>query len=118
MGSSGPPLALTALTLLVCTAVAAVPPLLQERQPRIVPLRAAAGSPLWVVLDAKGRWHLNGESLPADALARRLARERGRRPVHLLPAAGLPVGKVRQSLGWLRRQAGSVVMLPLPQVRR
>jgi hypothetical protein len=118
MGSSGPPLALSALTLLVCGAVAAVPPLLQDRKPGVIPLRAAAGTPLWVVLDAQGRWHLNGEPLPAAALARLLAREGGRRPVHLLPAARLPIGEVRQSLGWLRRQAGAVVMLPLPQVRR
>ncbi len=118
MGSSGPPLALSALTLLLCTAVAALPPLLQERQPRPLALRHTAGPPLWVVRDPRGRWHLNGTPLPAAALARTLAQGHGRRPVHFLPAAGMPVGEVTQSLTWLRRQAGPVVLLPLPEVRR
>lgn len=118
MESSSPPLALSALTLLICGAVAGLPLLLQERKPRMVALQATAGSPLWVVRDLKGRWHLNGEPLPAPALARTLAQMHRRRPVHFLPAAGMPVAEVKQSLGWLRHQAGPVVMLPLPEVQR
>ena len=118
MGGSGPPLALCALTLLVCTAVAGLPALLLERQPRPLSQQAPAAAPLWVVRDLRGGWHLNGEPLPAPALARLLAQAQGQRPVHLLPAAGTPMAEVRQALQWLRRQAGPVVLLPLPEVRR
>jgi hypothetical protein len=109
---------LVAATLVVLTAVAALPALLLASsgpRPRNPPLVAGAGAPLLVVRSGGGRWFLNGQPIAHQALARVLRQQRGApSDVRLQASAQLTAGAVSSALAWLRRESGGAVILDLP----
>ena len=111
---------LVASTLVVLTAVAALPALLLAStapRPRNPPLGPEAGIPLQVVRSAKGRWFLNGQPIAEAALGRVLQQPRVAQATVRFQASGaLPVGDVSRAMDWLRRQSGRPVSLDLPVV--
>lgn len=106
---------LTASTLVVLLAVAALPSLLLQPEPRFRPESAAGpGEGLAVARSAQGRWILNGTPLAEQGLARLLqARPRGVAEVRFYPSTGLASGEVASSLAWLRQQTPQPVVLEL-----
>ena len=109
-------LASGAATLVVLTAVAALPALLlgaaEARRPAPGSL-AAAGPVLLVVRGSRERWFVNGQPMGQEALGR-LLRRSPNAEVRLRPAAPLAAAQVGASLAWLERQLGRPVPLELP----
>ena len=104
-----------ASTLVVLTAVTALPALLlgsgEARRPAPASL-AAAGPVLLVVLGSRGQWFVNGQPMGQEALGRLLQRSPAAE-VRLRPAAPLATAQVGAALGWLERQLGRPVALEL-----
>lgn len=117
-----------ALTLLLTTAVAALPALLASGQaPRTpatsrerLPAAGAPGAteatpPLLLARSGRGVWFLRGQPIAAAALARLLAdgttTGRSAGEVVLLAGADLSLAEVSASLQWLRRHSRRPVRL-------
>jgi hypothetical protein len=103
---------LTASTLAVLLAVAALPSLLLKPDPQFRAAPAGApGEGLALARSVRGTWILNGTPLAEPGLARLLqARPPGVEVVRFQPAEGLASGEVASSLAWLRQRT------PLPVV--
>ena len=104
---------LTASTLVVLLAVAALPSLVLRPDPRFRAEPAAApGEVLAIARSAEGRWILNGLPLAEQGLVRQLqARPGGVVAVRFLPSLGLASGEVAASLAWLRQRTPLPVLL-------
>lgn len=102
---------LVAITLLACTATAALPALLAGgREPRSAETQPpAAQSSLVVARSAAGHWFLNQQPIAESALA--LLLRDGEGEVRLVVSNGLSVSEVVQALAWLRRQGSRPVVL-------
>lgn len=111
-----------ALTLLLTTAVAALPALLASGQaPRTPTAAGAPGAteatpPLLLARSGRGVWFLRGQPIAAAALARLLADgpaagQPGGGEVVLLAGADLRLAEVSASLQWLRRHSRRPVRL-------
>ena len=113
---------LVAATLVVLTAVVALPVLLLASgapRPRNPPLAAVAAAPLLVVRSGSGRWFLNGQPIAEQALARVLRAQRSTASEVRLQASGaLSAAAVSSAMAWLRRQSGRAVVLDLPGAAR
>ena len=106
--------ALTAMTLLLCGAVAALP-LLRELEPRTRALPTSAVlERIWIVRSGGDRWYLAGRPISRSDLGRRLQRADRQARIHLLPSSSLTLGEVSQALAWLRLQGPAAVQLELP----
>lgn len=107
---------LAATTLLVLLAVAALPSLLLQPDPRFLPEPAAGpGDELALARSQQGTWILNGAPLAEQGLARLLqAQHRGAGGIRFQPSAGLTSGEVAASLAWLRRHTQLPVALASP----
>jgi hypothetical protein len=113
-----PMLSLTALTLLICGAVAGLPAIVRPSMLRSVPrsVPQASGSmdrELWVVQAPGERWFLNGAAISRDQLATRLRRSGSSDHIHHLPSAALSMAEIHRGMQWLR-QGGASVALELP----
>ncbi len=109
---------LVAVSLVVLTAVAALPALLlassppQSHNPAV---GGVAGAPLQLVRSGQGAWFLNGQPIAEPALGRLLRRQRGTATeLRFQPSARLQAAQVSMSLAWLRRESGRPVALELP----
>ena len=104
-----------ALTLVVTGAVAALPEVVAERQPRQRPFPSLpVDAELLRIVQAPGdRWYLNGAPIARSQLAERLGRGARRRQVRFLPSAALPMATVGASLRWLRHKTPGAVALEL-----
>lgn len=102
---------LVAITLLACTATAALPALLAGgREPRSAETQLpAAQSSLVVARSAGGHWFLNQQPIAESALA--LLLRDGEGEVRLVVSNALSVSEVVQALAWLRRQGSRPVVL-------
>jgi hypothetical protein len=109
-----PVLSLTALTLLICGAVAGLPTIVRPSMPRHQPVTTGAvDRELWVVQAPGERWYLNGVVTNPAQLAARL-RSAGRSGhIHVLPSTALSMAEIHHGMRWLR-QGGGVVALELP----
>jgi hypothetical protein len=105
---------LVGLTLVVCGAVAALPDLMSQRQPRsLPPVALSSGLPLWVVQAGDEHWFINGIPLDTVAMAQVLRHQTLADDIRFLPSAALSLGQVTSSLAWLRRQSPRPVALEL-----
>lgn len=111
---------LVMMVLLVCGAVAVMPVLLVQPNPRpSPPLRQGLQGPgLWLVENPKGQWFLNGDLLSRRDLAKHVQRQSRQQIIHYLPSDALQLEKVTTSLRWLRSLAPGSVVLELPPVSR
>jgi hypothetical protein len=108
-------LPLVGCTLLVCTATASLPVLLQsQQQPREVPPPSlqVAGERV-VVRSGNGRWYLNEQPIADARLARLLAEppKNGGGEVVLVVGRSLTLAEVSESLAWLRAVSPQTVRL-------
>ena len=105
---------LVGLTLVVGGAIAALPDLMQQRQPRsLPPVALTSGEPLWVVQGGDEHWFINGIPLDTTAMAQVLRHQTLANDIRFLPSAALSLGQVTSSLAWLRRQSTHPVALEL-----
>ena len=111
-----PLLSLTALTLLLCGAIAALPAIVRPVQPRALPPASAARA-VWVVQAPQQRWFLNGTAIAGLQLLSWLQKNGRGVHIHLLPSGALSIEDVHQGLRWLR-QGGATVELELPEPGR
>lgn len=106
------------LVLLVSGSVAVLPLALRESAPMASPSPSrrpeVGASALWLVETPKGRWLVNGASLPPGDLEGLLQRRAHQQRVHYLPSDALPFLRVSQSLRWLRQRTPGAVTLELP----
>ncbi|MCP9848559.1 hypothetical protein [Cyanobium sp. Morenito 9A2] len=111
-----PLFALTALTVVLLTAVATVPELLRLKDPRVTLAPPQESRAPWVVVRAGGgSWFLNGSPIGAVALAAQLKSAPPEGSVRLLVSSALATGEVSRSLAWLRQQSRQPVLLELAQ---
>lgn len=111
---------LVATTITVLLAVAALPSLLLQPNPRLYPEAATgAGEVLHVARSASGRWILNGVPQANEGLIRQLqARPRAVVAVRFQPSAGLASAEVAASFAWLQQHSRLPVLVEWPGVRR
>ena len=104
---------LTATSLVLLLAVAALPALLLQPAPQVRPEAGTAVGAGWAVArSASGAWLLNGAPIAQEGLGRTLrSRPKGVQVLRFLPSAALTTGEVATSLAWLRQQARLPVVL-------
>ena len=109
-----PVLSLTALTLLICGAVASLPAIVRPSMLRSQPQTSGSvDRDLWVVQAPGERWYLNGVAISPEHLAARLRIAGRSGHIHALPSAALSMAEIHRGMRWLR-QGGGVVALELP----
>lgn len=106
-------LAITGLTLLCLAAVAALPLVLSQPEPRTSAEALRRRSPMLVVRSGKGEWFLNGRPVSATGLVSTLRSNTAEGSVRFLPSGALTMDRVSASLAWLRRNSRQPVMLEL-----
>lgn len=108
---------LVATTLVLLTAVAALPALLLASRPPQPPATIRgplAGASLQLVRGGQGTWFIDGQPIAAEGLARLLRQQRGGiSELRFQPSARLAAGSVSSSMAWLRQQSGRPVVLQL-----
>ena len=109
-------LPLVSTTIVVLLAVAALPSLLLQPNPRLHPEPATIiGDVMNVARSATGRWILNGAPRADGGLIRQLqARPRAVVALRFKPSAGLASAEVAASLAWLQQHSRLPVLVEWP----
>jgi hypothetical protein len=102
-------LPLVSTTIVVLLAVAALPSLLLQPNPRLHPEPATSiGDVMNVARSATGRWILNGAPRADGGLIRQL------QALRFKPSAGLASAEVAASLAWLQQHSRLPVLVEWP----
>ncbi|MCP9846846.1 hypothetical protein KBY86_08105 [Synechococcus sp. Lug-A] len=105
-------LALTGLNLIALTAVAALPVVLRQPEPRHRATASQGLQPHWfLVRAASGSWYLDGAAISEVALVAQLRSATNPEGVRFLPSDARSSRQVSSDLAWLRRHSRQPVWI-------